>query len=150
MDKRVMVDTNIFYMLLLGSEDEARRLTAVLEGRELYTAPIVIAELLHILTYRYLKRLGVVRGPFSMRRWVRAKGYPPEVIGAIVDILEALNPFIVPEVLTSWSEVIDVAGRYRLPTNDALIAVTCRRHGISVIATLDEDFKRVPWLKVIP
>jgi predicted nucleic acid-binding protein len=39
---------------------------------------------------------------------------------------------------------------YSLMPADALIAMTCRHHDINTIATLDEDFKRVPWLKVIP
>jgi len=33
---------------------------------------------------------------------------------------------------------------------DALIAITARHYGIDTILTFDEDFKRVPWLKVIP
>ncbi len=33
----VMVDTNIFYILLLGSVDEARRVAEILEDKKLYT-----------------------------------------------------------------------------------------------------------------
>ncbi|OWJ55462.1 PIN domain-containing protein [Pyrodictium delaneyi] len=40
--------------------------------------------------------------------------------------------------------------RYKLLPGDALIALTCRRYGIGRILTFDEDFKRVPWLEVIP
>jgi len=43
-----------------------------------------------------------------------------------------------------------VIGQYGLLPNDALIAATCRQHGIDTIITFDEDFKRVPWLKVTP
>ncbi len=38
---------------------------------------------------------------------------------------------------------------YRLPPNDALIAATCKHHGIKKIATFDEDFKRVDFLEII-
>jgi len=38
---------------------------------------------------------------------------------------------------------------YGLMPADAIIALTCKQHGINTMATLDEDFKRVPWLKVI-
>jgi len=31
-----------------------------------------------------------------------------------------------------------------------LEVLTCQHHGIDTILTFDEDFKRVPWLKVIP
>ncbi len=33
---------------------------------------------------------------------------------------------------------------------DTIIALTCKHHGIKTIATLDEDFRRIPWLEVIP
>jgi len=33
---------------------------------------------------------------------------------------------------------------------DALIAPTCRHYGIDTIAMLDNGFKRIPWLRIIP
>lgn len=44
---------------------------------------------------------------------------------------------------------IKIMEDYGLTPNDALIAATCRYHGIDAILTFDEGFKRVPWLKVI-
>jgi predicted nucleic-acid-binding protein len=38
---------------------------------------------------------------------------------------------------------------YKLLPNDALIAATCKHHGIKKIATFDSDFKRVDFLAVI-
>ncbi|OWJ55788.1 hypothetical protein Pdsh_01400 [Pyrodictium delaneyi] len=46
--------------------------------------------------------------------------------------------------------IVEYMTSYRLLPNDALIAATCRSHGIEAIATFDEDFKQIPWLKVIP
>ncbi len=91
-----------------------------------------------------------MKGPLSLKKWVRSRGYPDDVLKAVKELLETLNPTLLPEILESWSELIEVAVKYRLPNNDALIALTCRKHGIDTLATLDEDFKRVPWLKVIP
>ncbi len=150
MARRVMVDTNVFYILLLGPPKEARRIAEMLEHKELYTTPTVIAELLHLLTFRYLKRKGLVKGVLSLRKWIRNKGYPEETLKAVKELLEVLGPTLLPEILESWSEPIETAVKYRLPSNDALVALMCRRHGIDVLATLDEDFKRVPWLKLIP
>ena len=147
---RVIVDTNIFYILLLGPPEDARRVAETLEDKELYTTPIVIAELLHLFTLRYLKRKGLVKGPLSLKKWIRSSGYPDDVLKAVKELLETLSPTLLPEILESLSELIEVAAKYRLPSNDALIALTCRKHGIDTLATLDEDFKRVPWLKVIP
>jgi predicted nucleic acid-binding protein len=39
---------------------------------------------------------------------------------------------------------------YKLLPGDAIIALTCGHYGIGTILTFDEDFKRVPWIKVIP
>ena len=39
---------------------------------------------------------------------------------------------------------------YNLLPGDALIAITARHYGIDTILTFDEDFKKIPWLKVIP
>ncbi|MCD6456980.1 MAG: PIN domain-containing protein [Methanophagales archaeon] len=33
--------------------------------------------------------------------------------------------------------------------NDALIAATCKHHGINKIATFDPDFERVDFLEII-
>ncbi|MBC8521937.1 MAG: PIN domain-containing protein [Methanomicrobia archaeon] len=38
---------------------------------------------------------------------------------------------------------------YGLLPNDALIAATCKHHGIRKIATFDPDFKRVDFLEII-
>ena len=45
--------------------------------------------------------------------------------------------------------VRNVAEKYGLLPNDALIATTCKHHGINKIATFDSDFKRVDFLAVI-
>ena len=42
-----------------------------------------------------------------------------------------------------------IAVKYGLLPNDALIASTCKHYGVNIIATFDEDFKRIPWLRVI-
>ena len=45
-----------------------------------------------------------------------------------------------------WIEILE---NYNLLPNDALIAATCKHHGIKKIATFDEDFKRVDFLEVV-
>ena len=47
-------------------------------------------------------------------------------------------------------EIHETMIKYRLLPGDAIIALTCKHYGIDTILTFDEDFKRVPWLKVIP
>jgi len=46
--------------------------------------------------------------------------------------------------------LIKYIAEYRLLPNDALIAATCKLYNIDALATFDNDFRRVPWLRVIP
>ncbi len=55
-----------------------------------------------------------------------------------------------PITMEVIKEANKIATQYGLLPNDSLIAATCKHYGITTIATFDEDFKRVPWLKVIP
>ncbi len=45
---------------------------------------------------------------------------------------------------------LDVMRQYELLPNDAIIVATCKHYNIDTIVTFEEDFKRIPWLKVIP
>ena len=47
-------------------------------------------------------------------------------------------------------ELLETMRKYRLTPSDAIIALTCKHYGIDAILTFDEDFKRIPWLKVMP
>ncbi|ASJ16051.1 twitching motility protein PilT [Thermococcus chitonophagus] len=64
-------------------------------------------------------------------------------------LLEDRGITILPDYqeVGEWREVMK---KYKLLPNDALIAITCGHYGIKNIATFDEDFKRVKFLKVIP
>lgn len=49
-----------------------------------------------------------------------------------------------------YQDMIETANRLKLLPSDAIIALTCRHYGIDAILTFDDDFKRIPWLKIIP
>jgi len=38
----------------------------------------------------------------------------------------------------------------RFLPNDEQIILTCKHSNIETLATFDEDFKRIPWLRIIP
>ncbi len=46
-------------------------------------------------------------------------------------------------------EIHETMIKYRLLPGDTIIALTCKHYGIDTILTFDEDFKRIPWLKVM-
>ncbi len=62
-----------------------------------------------------------------------------------------LEEFEVEIVDTPTDAVLlsDLIQEYGLLPNDALIAATCKHHGIKEIASFDEDFKRVNFLKIV-
>ena len=45
--------------------------------------------------------------------------------------------------------VSEVIARYGLLPNDALIAATCKHHGIMKLATFNGDFKQVDFVEII-
>ena len=57
---------------------------------------------------------------------------------------------IVLEDKGGLTELLETMREYSLLPGDALIAITARHYGINTILSFDEDFKRIPWLKVIP
>jgi predicted nucleic acid-binding protein len=65
------------------------------------------------------------------------------------DLIERLDIRIIMS-LYSEQELYDTITEHRLLPSDAIIALTCKHYGIEVILTFDKDFKRIPWLEVIP
>lgn len=65
------------------------------------------------------------------------------------DVITELDIMVLKDT-ADLEELIDSMIRYNLTPSDALISLTCKHYGIDTIITFDEDFKRVPWLKVIP
>ena len=66
------------------------------------------------------------------------------------DVRPLLSLFNLITLETSVEELLNLIENYGLLPNDALIAVAAIKHSIGTIATFDEDFRRVPWLRVIP
>lgn len=64
--------------------------------------------------------------------------YPPEMV-----------VWLFPEVPSLYSEVVELVleSAGELNFNDALIALSCRRYGITALASFDRDFDSVVWLK---
>jgi len=64
-------------------------------------------------------------------------------------LIKRLNIGLIPSIYTE-QELYETILRHKLLPRDAIIALTYKHYGIDTIITFDEDFKRVPWLKVIP
>jgi len=147
----LFLDTNVIVYYLHGVEPYATTVEPYLQSEELVTSLRVIDEALFTLVrMKAWRDLGVKRIE-DLRKYIESRGYRD-----FEDVINSLNKFIEKlsvEVLGdegSYEELVEVATKYNLMPSDALIAITYRNQGINTIATFDEDFKRVPWLKVIP
>ncbi len=143
---RVFVDTSVILAFLAGQDNRALDIIRGVERREItgYISPLVIDETI----YGYL-RLATGHSARRIRKLLAKRD--ERLMGMIKDEVQpVLKQFTTLPLAAEPGEVTGLIEEYGLMPADALIALTCRQHEISVIATLDEDFKRVPWLKVIP
>jgi len=152
MREYVFVDSNMFIQLLYegGRASEAEEL---LDKYLLLATSIgVVDEVLHFIIRREAMSKYNIRRAYDLRRLIRSKGiaFTKESLDKFVSLLEELHVEVVGDSEVQPSQIINTMNDYKLAPRDAIIALTCKYYGINTILTFDEDFKRVPWLKVIP
>ena len=142
---RVLYDSNVLIRYLAGDESAKNLVDKVVSGewRGCITGTIA-SEVIYV----YLRlTLGVsryeLRGLIT-RRDDRVKSLLEE------DVKPLLTLFDLVTVEADLDELLDIIENHGLLPNDALIAVAALKQGIGTIATFDEDFKRIPWLRVVP
>ena len=145
------VDSNVLAYYIFKSEytEEAARLLA--EHEDLATSIRVIDEVMFLLIRRLAQeRLGLRRLD-KVKAYISKHGlnFALEKLTTLRNIIRDLNIMVLKDV-ADLEELLDVMIKYNLTPSDALIALTCKHYGIDEIITFDQDFKRVPWLKVIP
>ena len=146
----IFIDTNILYHILHRTPRTEEVLDLLEENPGDYVIDMIVHnEILYASTMHYLEHKHDIRGAYSARKWIKKHGYPVEVVNAIRELVKRLNIKILSNIYTE-SELYDALVHFRLLPSDAIIALTCRHYGINTILTFDEDFKRVPWLNVIP
>ncbi|MEB3773835.1 MAG: PIN domain-containing protein [Desulfurococcales archaeon] len=146
----VFIDTNILYNILFETSltRKARRLLEEYEENKFHTSLTVVNELLYISARKYYQTLGELKSSYSFRKLIARKGYPEFIANGIRRLLEDLEVEVLVENV-KYQEMIEVASQLKLLPSDAIIALTCKHNNIDTIITFDEDFKRVPWLKVV-
>ena len=146
----IFIDTNVFYNVLFKTQltNRSRKLLEDFEDWEFNTSLTVVNELLYVSIAKYYRSRGIAKGPLSLRKLVAAKGYPDIIMNGIKSLLDGLEVKVFNENV-DYHEMMEVAETLKLLPSDAIIASACKQRGIIHILTFDEDFKRVPWLKVI-
>jgi len=149
MKKKCFIDTTVILEAILANNPEVLERIA---DHLLFTSINVLEEASYkIITGCILESLGVEKiGVFKIRDEFE-KGNALNEIKEKLHILNFLKNRLI--ILQLSEEVFDTSKeyivKYKLLPNDALIAATCKHHGIRKIATFDEDFKRVDFLEVI-
>ncbi len=144
----IFLDTSFLVSLIIKTDktDKAREFFHIADN--LITSLAVYEETFYVgLRLLADKRLNI-KSPFSLREHIRKNGYnfASDFIASLDEVLSKIQ-FV--SDTNDLSVIKDIAIRYRLLPNDALIAATCKHYGIKKIATFDEDFKRVDFLEVI-
>ena len=148
----ILLDSNAIVYYLHRVEPYASKVKQILvEEKDFAVSLRIIDEVVFtLIRLDALRRLNIRRLD-QLREYVRKYGIK-EFASAINDVEELIEELgiVVLEDKGSLRELLQVMINYNLLPGDALIAVTAKHYGISTILTFDEDFKRVPWLKVIP
>ncbi|HJH26063.1 MAG TPA: ribonuclease VapC [Methanophagales archaeon] len=135
----VFIDSSVFLDFLEGKE-RAKVLLAEYSGLDGCINDIVFSEVLFV----YIKA-ETGKKSYELKK-------KPELVKSVElnDIVELLGRYRTLDVGEAVeSEAAELITKYGLLPNDALIAATCKHHGINKIATFDPDFKRVDFLELI-
>ncbi len=148
----ILLDTNAIVYYLHRIEPYASKVKQILvEEKDFAISLRVIDEIIFTLIRLDALRKLNIRRLDQLREYIRKHGVK-EFANAMNDVGELIEELgiIVVEDKGSLGELLEIMRNYNLLPGDALIAITARHYGIDTILTFDEDFKRIPWLKVIP
>ena len=147
----ICLDTNIIYHFLFETEltNTSERIIreAIIEG--IAIPMIVYNELLYTIGAKIARIKYGVKGKYSFRRHIAKHGFPEEAIEKVNGFVRDFKVTVLRDYQYPY-KLVETVKNYRLAPNDAQVLLTCKHRSIETLATFDEDFKRVPWLKVIP
>ena len=141
----VFIDSNAIIKYFTGDTTAKDALAPVINYEvEGYINSIVYSEVIYIaiklLTRK--KAYELKENPESIKNAIKAISKHAEFIQTYFKELEINDK--VKQI------AIEIMKEYGLLPNDALIVAIMQRKNISLLLTLDSDFKRIPWIKVIP
>ena len=145
------VDSNVLVYYIFESEYSNKATQLLTRHRDLATSIRVIDEVMFVSIRRLaLERLGLRRLD-EIKKYIASHGlsFAIDKLQTLTDVMEQLEIVILRDS-AELKQLLEVMEKYKLTPSDAVIALTCEQYNIDTILTFDEDFKRVPWLKVIP
>nr|CBH39975.1 conserved hypothetical protein, containing PIN domain [uncultured archaeon] len=142
----MLIDTNVVVSFLIDSEKTAEAKLLLGKTEE----PVVALNIVEEIIYVGLSLIYGVSG-FKLKEKILKKGISKEANEFFNTLESFLSDYGIEIIPTpnDLKELLRIIRKYRLLPNDALIAATCKHHGIRKIATFDSDFDRVDFLEVI-
>ncbi len=147
-EETIFLDSSVFLAFFIDGKDVFGRLS----DRKLVTSTNVIEEVVYVLIKEVAREKTNMEKHYELLAVLRKKynlviEISGEIISDVMSVLDSNDIMVLPPA--SFTEMFAIIETYGLLPNDALIASTCKHHGIKKIATFDEDFKRVNFLEVI-
>ncbi len=148
----IYVDSNALIYLLHDVQPKSSLVVDILANSDqVYTSLRTVEEASYVLVRIYVTKHYRARSIYQIREIINRYGL--EFIKGELDTLRNLLSeynIVVLQDKAGVAEIHDAMVRYNLLPGDAIISLTCKHYNIDTILTFDEDFKRVPWLKVVP
>ena len=148
----IYVDSNALVYLLHDIKPKSDLVIDILSSSdEVYTSLRTIEETSYIIARVSLSKRYGARGIYQIRELIRKYGleHVKDELATLRRLLSDYN-IIISQDKATIDEIHETMIKYRLLPGDAIIALTCKHYSINAILTFDDDFKRIPWLKVIP
>ena len=148
----IFLDTSVILRYFLG--DSIAKYIIENTSRFAINAVIFSETTFNLLKILYSEKHGEykfyeMKTALSTRDHDVLQGY--NIFQSFLEELQSENRLLfLPITLEIIRDASKIAAIYGLLPNDSLIAATCRHYGIPTIATFDEDFKRIPWLNILP
>ena len=139
------IDSNVIINYYVGDPKAKSVLEPVISGETIgYIISIVFSEVIFVL----LKLLTNMKSYELKNRPLIVKDAFKKIDKQVAFLKEYFTELEVEEEIKE--EALNIILRYGLLPNDAIIAAACKYYNIDTLITFDEDFKRIPWLKILP
>lgn len=150
--ENVFIDANIFIYNFCAQSAECREFLIRCAKKELtgYTSTLVISEVLHRLMVAEALQKGLINEKYSVKQ-LKEK---PEIVKTLstynYDVKKILEMNI--SILELTKEYLNDSEKIRkeegLLVNDSIIIASMRVLGFANLATNDNDFDRIKWLRI--
>ena len=144
----IFVDSSVFLSFFIDGIDAFEHL----KENDLITSVNVVEEVAYVLLKEKARSVSGIEKHYDLLRHLRGnpnliRDVSREVISDVISVIEEYEIKVLPPA--SHILMFRMVEDYGLLPNDALIAATCKYYGIERIATFDDDFKKVDFLRVV-